>query len=122
MGLTRRLDDYQQRHRWLGFPLAVAYKFFDDQGVYLAALITYYGFLSLFPLLLLLASILGFVLRGNEDLRQQILDSTLSQFPVISEQLRDPQASAGQRRRPRGRAPDRAVRRARSGSGAAERA
>ena len=95
MGLTRRLDDYQQRHRWLGFPLAVAYKFFDDQGVYLAALITFYGFLSLFPLLLLLTSIVGFALRGNEDLRQQILDSTLSQFPVINEQLRDPQGLQG---------------------------
>ena len=95
VGLTRRLDDYQQRHRWLGFPLAVAYKFFDDQGVYLAALITFYGFLSLFPLLLLLTSIVGFALRGNEDLRQQILDSTLSQFPVINEQLRDPQGLQG---------------------------
>ena len=95
MGLTRRLDDYQQRHRWLGFPLAVAYKFFDDQGVYLAALITFYGFLSLFPLLLLLTSIVGFALRNNDDLRLQILDSTLSQFPIISEELRDPQGLQG---------------------------
>ena len=89
------VDDYQQRHRWLGVPLAVAYKFFDDQGVYLAALITFYGFLSLFPLLLLLASIVGFALRSNEDLRQQILDSTLTQFPIISEELRDPQGLQG---------------------------
>ena len=95
MGLTRRVDDFQQRHRWLGLPLAVAYKFFDDQGVYLAALITFYGFLSLFPLLLLLTSIVGFALRGNDDLRQQILDSTLSQFPVISEELSDPQGVQG---------------------------
>ena len=43
-----------------GFPIAVVYKYVDDQGGYLAALITYYGFLSLFPLLLLLASLLGF--------------------------------------------------------------
>ena len=64
MSVTRRLDVFQQRHRWAGFPLAVVYKFAEDQGPYLAALITYYGFLALFPLLLLLASILGFVLRA----------------------------------------------------------
>jgi membrane protein len=34
------LDAYQRAHRWLGFPLAVVYKFFDDQGTYLTALIT----------------------------------------------------------------------------------
>ena len=75
--------------------IAVVYKFFDDQGVYLAALITYYGFLSLFPLLLLLASVLGFVLRDDPDLQQRILDSTISQFPVIGDQLRGPQGLQG---------------------------
>ena len=40
-GVVARLDDYQQRHRWVGLPLAVVYKFLDDQGTYLAALITY---------------------------------------------------------------------------------
>jgi len=57
------VDGYQRRHRWLGFPIAVLYKFGDDQGPYLTALITYYGFLSLFPLLLLLVTILGFALQ-----------------------------------------------------------
>ena len=97
MSVTRRIDQFQQRHSPVGFPLAVAYKFVDDQGVYLAALMTYYGFLSLFPLLLLLASALGFALRNDEHLRQQILDSTLSQFPVIGEQLRDPSGLQGSR-------------------------
>jgi membrane protein len=95
MAATQRIDAFQRRHPVLGFPLAVVYKFFDDQGIYLAALITYYGFLSLFPLLLLLASVLGFALRGNEHLREEILDSTLSQFPVIREQLRQPQGLQG---------------------------
>jgi membrane protein len=92
---SQRIDRFQQRHRVLGFPLAVLYKFVDDQGMYLAALITYYGFLSLFPLLLLLASVLGFVLRDNPELRAEILDSTISQFPVIGDQLRDPQGLQG---------------------------
>ena len=66
---------------------------------------TYYGFLSLFPLLLLLASVLGFVLSDNADLREQILDSTLSQFPVIGDQLRDPQGLQGNTHRHRRSAP-----------------
>jgi uncharacterized BrkB/YihY/UPF0761 family membrane protein len=47
----------------------VAYKFTDDQGLYLAALVTYYGFLSLFPLLLLLVTILGFALQATPACR-----------------------------------------------------
>ena len=43
MGMTERLDRLQRRHPAAGFPIAVVYKFFDDQGSYLAALITYYG-------------------------------------------------------------------------------
>lgn len=82
-----RLDAYQRRHRWLGFPLAVAYKFADDQGAYLTALITYYGFLALFPLLLLLVTILGFVLQGDPGLQAQLVSSTLAQLPVIGRQL-----------------------------------
>ena len=89
------LDAFQQRHRWVGFPLAVAYKFFDDLGGYLAALITYYGFLSVFPLLLLFASVLGFILQGNPKLQEQILDSALRQFPVIGQQLGDPHGLRG---------------------------
>jgi YihY family inner membrane protein len=87
MGLVQRLDHLQRRHAAAGFPIAVVYKFFDDQGSYLAALVTYYGFLSLFPLLLLLSSLLGFALQGDPHLQQQVLSSTLSQFPVIGTQL-----------------------------------
>ena len=83
------VDGYQRTHRWLGFPIAVVYKFTDDQGPYLAALITYYGFLSLFPLLLLLVTILGFALDGNPDLQAEVIDSALAQFPVIGSQLRE---------------------------------
>ena len=89
MGVVAGIDRYQRRHRWAGFPLAVVYKFFDDQGGYLAALITYYGFLSLFPLLLLAVTILGFVLQGDPELQQKVLGSALQQFPVVGAQLRD---------------------------------
>lgn len=71
----------------LGFPIAVIYKFVDDQGVYLAALITYYGFLSLFPLLLLLTSITGFLLGNDDEWRSRIVQSVITQFPVIRTEL-----------------------------------
>lgn len=81
------LDAFQQRHPWLGLPIAILYKYVDDQGGYLAALITYYGFVSLFPLLLLGVTILGFVLHGNPHLQEQILGSALSQLPIIGQQI-----------------------------------
>jgi membrane protein len=95
MSLTARLDGFQRRHPTVGFPLALIYKVADDQGTYLAAIITYYAFVSLFPLLFLLTATLGFVLRGNEHLQQQILNSTLSRFPVIGGQLGDPKGLTG---------------------------
>ena len=95
MGVTDAFDDFQRRHEWAGAPLAVIYKFHDDQGVYLAALIAFYGFLSLFPLLLLFTTILGFVLQNDAELQARVLDSTLRQFPVIGQQLGDPQSVRG---------------------------
>lgn len=87
MSMVSRADAYQRRHRWAGLPLAVLYKFADDQGTYLAAQITYYGFVALFPLLLLLATILGYALHDNQQLQRQVLDSALAQFPVIGTQI-----------------------------------
>ena len=43
------LDRLQQRSRLAGFVIAVIYKYADDQGGYLAAMITYYAFVSLIP-------------------------------------------------------------------------
>lgn len=89
------LDRLQRRNRGVSVAVAVIYKYLDDQGGYLAALITYYGFVSLFPLLLLLTTGLGVVLAGRPDLHQQVMHSTLSQFPVIGSQLHQPEALSG---------------------------
>jgi YihY family inner membrane protein len=89
VSVVGRIDRFQQRHSWAGFPLAVVYKYFEDQGAYLAALITYYGFLSIFPLLLLLVTSLGYVLEDNPHLRQDVLDSALGQFPGMAQQIGD---------------------------------
>ena len=87
MKLVERVDDYQRRHPRVALPVAVWKKYSDDKGGYLAALITYYGFLSLFPLLLLLSTILNFVLHGDPHLQHRILNSALGQFPIVGDQL-----------------------------------
>ena len=83
----KALDRFQRRHRTTAIPIAVIKKFSDDQGGNLAALIAYYGFFSLFPLLLVFVSVLGFVLDGDPHARQMILDSALKDFPIIGDQL-----------------------------------
>jgi YihY family inner membrane protein len=92
---AQRLDRYQRRHPWAGFPVAVVYKFLDDDGHFLAALVTYYGFLALFPVLLLLSTLLGVLLRGSPELQQRVIDSALSEFPVIGSQLGTPDRLSG---------------------------
>jgi len=74
-------DSVQRRHGVLGFPYAVVKKYGDDDGGREAALITYYGFLSLFPLLLLGVAILSRVLTANPELRQRLIDEIVP--PVL---------------------------------------
>jgi YihY family inner membrane protein len=83
----RAFDRYQQRNRRLGFVVAVIKRFDEDQASQMGALIAYYGFFSLFPLLLVFVTALGFVLEGNTGAQESVLHSTLSQFPIIGTQL-----------------------------------
>jgi YihY family inner membrane protein len=82
------LDRRQQQSPRIGFLAAVIKKFGDDQAGQLAALIAYYGFVSLFPLLLVLVTILGFLLQGDPGEQKRILDGALGQFPIVSDQLK----------------------------------
>ena len=77
----RAFDRSQQKHHWLAVPVAVIKKFADDQGGRLAALVAYYAFFSLFPLLLALVSALGFVLEVHPTLREDVLDTALARIP-----------------------------------------
>ena len=95
MGVVSGADRTQRRLTPLGFPLAVIYKFFDDQGNYLAAALTYYAFVAIFPLLLLASSIFGFFLQGNPELQDQVLNSALATFPIIGDQLGRPEGLQG---------------------------
>ena len=82
-------DRFQQRHVVLGFPVAVWSKFNDDQAGNLAALISYYAFLAIFPLLLVLVTVLNIVLKNDPKLQATLVDSALAQYPVIGPQIKD---------------------------------
>jgi uncharacterized BrkB/YihY/UPF0761 family membrane protein len=72
-------DRLQRKHGVLGFPYAVVKKYGDDEGGREAALITYYGFLSIFPLLLLGIAVLSRVLADYPDLRQRLVTAIVPQ-------------------------------------------
>lgn len=95
MSVIDTLDRFQRRHPVVGFPLAVLYKFFDDQGPYLAAIITYYAFIAIFPMMLIATSILGFFLQNDPALQEELLDTALAQFPIVGDQLGRPDGLTG---------------------------
>ncbi len=72
-GAVRSIDAFQRRHRAVAFGFAVAKKYGDDQGGRLAALLTYYGFLSIFPLLLLAVAVVTEILATHAELRERLL-------------------------------------------------
>lgn len=82
-------DRLQQRQPWLAFPVAVWKKFSDDQAGNLAALISYYAFAAIFPLLLVLATVLNIVLKNNAALRATLIKSALAQYPVIGDEIKN---------------------------------
>lgn len=58
-----------------------------DNGSDLAALLTYYGFLAVLPMLLAATTVLGMLLPGHPELREKVLQSSLVQFPVVGDAL-----------------------------------
>jgi len=61
-----------------------------------ASVVAFFGFLSIFPLMLAATTILGFVLRDNEELQKKIIEGALDEIPVIGRELaNDPTAIDG---------------------------
>ena len=83
------VDSVQRRTPPVAFVFAVIKKFGDDRAGQFAALLSYYGFFSLFPLLLVLVTIMGFVLSTRPELQEDLLDSAVSNFPVVGDQIAD---------------------------------
>ena len=86
--LAQRVDGWQRRHLPAAFAVAVGRKFVDDRAGGFAALIAYYAFFSIFPLLLALTSILGFVLQDDPELQAKIVDSVFAELPVVGPEIR----------------------------------
>ena len=74
------LDEWQRRVRWAGVPYAVVKKFGDDNANLDVLALAWYGFTAIFPLLLVVVTVLGFV--GQESLGTGVVD-TLHKFPVL---------------------------------------
>jgi membrane protein len=78
LGKQRWFDVFQSRHWWVGFPMAVLKKYSDDQASRQAALLTYYGFLSMFPLALIFVAVLSALLRNDPQRVDEILDQLVA--------------------------------------------
>ena len=83
----RRVDQAQQRHVVTGFAYGVIKKYGDDNGGVLVTNLAYCAFVSLFPLLLILVTILGLVASFDPALKQEALDAVAKQVPLIGQQL-----------------------------------
>lgn len=83
----KKLDSWQQKFRPTAFISAVIKKFNDDDGGYLAALITYYAFLSLFPLLLVATTAIDFLFKDYKELHARIITGINEYFPALSGEL-----------------------------------
>lgn len=81
------MDRFQSRRPWTAVLVAVWRKSADDQAGYLAALICYFGFVALFPLLLIFVSLLDVTLKSHPELHRDLLKSALMQYPVIGDQI-----------------------------------
>lgn len=93
--LQRRVDRFQQSHRPIAFVVGVAQHAGNDRGSQLAALLAYYGFLSLLPLLLVLTTLLRVVFENDPELQQRLLDTALAQVPVVGDDLAQVGSASG---------------------------
>src|SRR5436305_12106713 len=83
----KAFDRFQRRHRALAIPVAVLRNISDQGAGNASVLIAYWSFFSIFPLLLLFSTILGFVLQGHPSVERSLVDSALNQFPIIGSDL-----------------------------------
>ena len=83
----RKLDATQRRYTPTAFVFGVVKKYGDDNGGVLASNLAYSAFVSVFPLLLILTTILGLVASVNPSVRTQVLNAVAGQVPLIGNTL-----------------------------------
>ena len=74
------VDGWQRRNRRAGVPYGVMKKFGDDNANLLVVSLAWYGFTAIFPLLLVVVTLFGFI--GQKSLGTGIV-STLHNFPIV---------------------------------------
>ena len=84
---ARRIDAAQQRHRVPAFVFGVIKKYGDDNGGVLASNLAQSAFVTVFPLLLILVTVLVAVAASDPSLRHEVLKAATRQFPLIGQQL-----------------------------------
>jgi YihY family inner membrane protein len=84
---VRRVDAAQQRHLVTAFPVAVIKKYTDDNGGVLVSNLAYAAFVSVFPLLLILVTVLVNIAASDPSLRHAVIGAATRQFPLIGNQL-----------------------------------
>jgi YihY family inner membrane protein len=83
----RKIDHWQQRHRWPAVTYAILKKYGEDGIGQQAALLTYYAFLSLFPLLLVLTTLTSLLAGHYPGVQREVIRATTDYFPVLGGQL-----------------------------------
>jgi len=86
--MKQRVDRFQRSRPWLAIPVATAKRFSADNAGNLAVVLAFYAFFSIFPLLLVFVTILGFVLAGDHGAMVSVRNSVLGQFPVVGDTIR----------------------------------
>lgn len=85
--LILSIDNLQRRYRFPAFTVAVVKKYSEDDAGRQAALLTYYAFLSLFPLLLILTTLTEYLSSSHPELQADIVKGATNYFPVLGSQL-----------------------------------
>lgn len=87
--VVRWFDDVQQDHRILAQPVGTIRKYADDRGSALSGLVTFQVFLGMLPLLVVALTVFGSILENSDSLREAVVESTASQFPLIGDRLKE---------------------------------
>jgi membrane protein len=85
--VLNKLDNFQRAHWLPSFIFAVIKKYGEDEAGSQAALLTYYAFLSLFPLILVLTTVTTLISGSHPELQSTIIKGTTNYFPVLGNQL-----------------------------------
>jgi YihY family inner membrane protein len=85
--VIRKIDAGQRRFKPAAFAFGVLKKYGDDNGGVLVGNLAHSAFTSLFPLLLVLATVLGLVASVNQSFRTEALNAVAGQVPLIGHTL-----------------------------------